>query len=124
VTYFTTDQLNQLQEGYTGVNAGYEHLLSEYLSLTLTNDAAYEYIRHGFVRRLGTLKRCIENVFSIYPPERSDKPSRDECVDLAIDLQSFIFNVFGSIDNLAWIWVREKQIRDKKGPLLKFEWVG
>jgi hypothetical protein len=78
VTYFTTDQPNQLQEGYTGVNAGYEHLLSEYLSLTLTNEAAYEYIRHGFVRRLGTLKRCIENVFSIYPPDRSDKPSRDE----------------------------------------------
>lgn len=124
MTYFTTDQLNQLQEGYTGVNAGYEHLLSEYLSLTLTNDAAYEYIRHGFVRRLGTLKRCIENVFSIYPPERSDKPSRDECVDLAINLQSFIFNVFGSIDNLAWIWVKEKQIRDKKGRPLRGQQVG
>jgi hypothetical protein len=32
-------------------------LLGEYLSLRLTGETAYEYSRHGFVRRLGTLKR-------------------------------------------------------------------
>src|SRR5882724_9650610 len=94
LSFFPPHQLAQLQEGYPEVNAAYERLLSKYLSLQLTNEAAYEYVRHGFVRRLGTLKRCIENVYSIYPPERSDKPSRDECVDLAINLQSFVFNVF------------------------------
>jgi hypothetical protein len=33
-------------------------MLGEYLSLRLTSEAAYEYARHGFDRRLGTLKRC------------------------------------------------------------------
>jgi hypothetical protein len=101
--YFKPDQLVELKEGYQTVNPAYERLMGEYLSLRLTNEAAYEYVRHGFVRRLGTLKRCIENVYSTYPPERSDKPPRDECLDLAINLQSFVFNVFGCIDNLAWI---------------------
>ncbi len=66
----------ELQYGYYAVNPAYERLLEEYLSLRLTNEAAYEHARHGFVRRLGTLKRCIENVYSTYLPERFDKPSR------------------------------------------------
>ena len=97
---------------------------SRYLSVTLMNQAALEYARHGFVRRLGTLKRCIENVYSIYPPERLDKPSRNECLDLAIKLQSFIFNVFGRIDNLAWVWVKEREIRDKRNRPLRGLQVG
>ena len=115
--FYAPHQLSELQEGCSTVNRAYERLLSEYLSLRLTNEDAYEYARHGFVRRIGTLKRCIENVYSIYPPERCDKPSRDECLDLAINLQSFVFNIFGALDNLAWIWVKEKLITDRGRPL-------
>jgi hypothetical protein len=122
--YYKPHQLEELQQGYSTVNPEYERLMDEYLSLRLTNEAAYEYVRHGFVRRLGTLKRCIENVYSIYPLERSDKPTRDECLDLGIHLQSFIFNVFGSIDNLAWIWVKEKQVHDNRGRPLRDRHVG
>jgi len=42
-----------------------------------------------------------ERLLDIPTRERFDKPSRNECLDLAINLQSFIFNVFGCIDNLA-----------------------
>jgi hypothetical protein len=98
--------------------------MDEYLPLRLTNGTACEYVRHGFVRRIGTLKRCIENVYSIYPPERSDKPSRDECLDMAINLQSFLFNVFGCVDNLAWIWVKEKPVNDSRGRPLRGQQVG
>jgi hypothetical protein len=122
--FYAPHQLAELQEGYFTVNPAYERLTYEYLSLRLTNEAAYEYVRHGFVRRLGILKRCIENVYSIYPPERADKPSRDECLDLAINLQSFLFNVFGCIDNLAWIWVKEKNVQDDRGRSLRDQQVG
>jgi hypothetical protein len=122
--FYAADQLAQLQEGYYSVNPGYERLLGEYLSLRLTIEDAYEYARHGFVRRLGTLKRCIENIYSLYPPERFHKLSRNECLDLAINLQSFMFNVFGCIDNLAWIWVKEKKIRDRQGRPLRDQQVG
>src|SRR5712691_6588941 len=123
-SFYTAEQLAQLQEGYYSVNPAYERLLGEYLSLALANEAAYEFVRHGFVRRLGTLKRCIENVYSVYLPERCDKPARNECLDLAINLQSFIFNVFGCIDNLAWVWVKEKDILDKRGRPLRSQRVG
>jgi hypothetical protein len=60
--FYAPHQLAELQDGYHAVNPAYERLLEDYLSLRLTNEAACEYARHGFVRRLGTLKRCIENV--------------------------------------------------------------
>ena len=122
--FYASHQLADLRQGYSTVNPAYERLMRQVLSLSLTNEAALEYARHGFLRRLGTLKRCIENVYSIYPPERSDKPSRDECLDLAINLQSFMFNVFGCIDNLAWVWVKEKNTRDKHGSPLRAQQVG
>jgi hypothetical protein len=56
--FYAPHQLAQLQEGYYAVNRTYEQLLGEYLSLRLSSEVAYEYARHGFVRRLGTLKRC------------------------------------------------------------------
>ena len=52
--------------------------------------------------------RCIEIVFERLPPKRDQIPTREERLDANIGLQAFVFNVFGSIDNLAWIWVSEK----------------
>jgi hypothetical protein len=122
--FYKPHQLADLRVGYRTVNPAYKRLMFGYLSLRLTNEAAQEYARHGFVRRLGTLKRCIENVYSTYPPERFDKPSRDECLDLGINLQSFLFNVFGCIDNLARVWVNEKQIKDDRGRPLRDQQIG
>lgn len=59
------------------------------------------------MRRLNTLLRCLQNVFMIIPLDRADIPSRNELTDTAINVQAFLFNVFGCIDNLAWVWVHE-----------------
>lgn len=94
-------------------------LLSEYLVFSTTHPASQEYILHGFVRRIGTLQRCIQNVFALYHPTRSDIPPRDTCVDLAINLQSFVFNVFGCLDNLARIWMIERNLTNPNGSALR-----
>jgi hypothetical protein len=36
----------------------------------------------------------------------------------------FDVNVFGSIDNLAWIWVQEKPVRHENGSPIPNSWVG
>jgi hypothetical protein len=63
-------------------------------------------------------------VFSLYPPSRSDIPSRETCVDLAINLQSFVFNIFGCLDNLAWIWVIEHNVTNANNRSLRDIQVG
>jgi hypothetical protein len=116
---FTPDQILQLRYAHLQVGQTYFRIMSSYLSFTTKNAKSREYISHGFLRRLSTLQRCIQNVYSIYPPERSDIPAREECVDLAINLQSFVFNVFGCIDNLAWVWASERQLTTEGGEPLR-----
>jgi hypothetical protein len=116
---FTGEQIELLQKGYGTVGQTYFKLMSKSMSVKCSNAKSHEYVLHGFLRRLGTLQRCIENVYSIYPPNRGDIPSRHECVDLAINLQSFVFNVFGCLDNLAWVWAIEKQVRTGAGKPLR-----
>ena len=124
-SFFDATQLDQLGEEYVKVHEKYERLLLKYLNLNLKNETAAEYCTHGFLRRLRTLKRCIENIYTICPPEKSDKFfNDDDRLDLSINLQSFMFNVFGCIDNLSWIWVNEKQLKNKGGHLLRGSAVG
>ncbi len=122
--FFSDDQVKELRHGYTEIEPRYRSLLDSYAFRQFGNQKATEYANHGFLRRIKTLKRCIENVFSLCPPEREEKLSKDELTDLAINLQSFIFNLFGSIDNLAWIWVSEKDIRDKNTLPLGAKYIG
>jgi hypothetical protein len=115
---FDATTLDQLGEEYVKVPEKYERLLLKYLNLNLKNKTAAEYCTHGFLRRLETLKRCIENIYTICPPEKSDTLSGDDRLDLTINLQSFMFNVSGCLDNLAWIWVYEKRLKNNKDRLL------
>jgi len=111
---FTEEQIKQLQDEFLKLNLSYEEILLKFNSWPLNNGEAREYALHGFTRRMKTLKRCIENIYSICPPDKPNKPTRDELTDLVINLQSFVFNVFGCIDNLAWIWVKETGFEYKR----------
>jgi hypothetical protein len=62
--------------------------------------------------------RCTRIVFDKLPPDRDDLPSEDDRTDSAIALQAFLFNLYGSIDNLAWIWVLEKGVTKTDGSKL------
>lgn len=120
--YFSEDKLEQLLRAYSEIDKKYQSLLEMYAFRPFRNEQAAEFARHGFMRRVKTLTRCIHNVYRICPPNRDKKLSTDELSDLAINLQSFVFNIFGCLENLAWVWVKEKDIRNSKGePLVDFQ---
>jgi hypothetical protein len=98
--------------------------VESYVYRNYNDERAREYAQHGFSRRLKTLERCIQNVFTILPLDRVDIPASDELTDVAINLQAFIFNMFGSIDNLAWIWVCETNLVTRDGSPIPKEWIG
>lgn len=101
--------------GHLAVATKCQSLVESYLSRNYKDSRAREYAVHGFSRRLKTLTQCIDNVFKILPPDRTELPSIDELFDAMINIQAFVFNLFGSIDNLAWIWVWEKPVRREDG---------
>jgi hypothetical protein len=105
--YYSDTALKMLADDYAAIDSKFNHLLENYITLTVKNRRAIEFARQGVPRRLKVMVRCITNVFDDIPPERTELPSRDELSDATINVQSFVFNVFGAIDNLAWVWVHE-----------------
>ena len=61
------------------------------------------------------MERCIHNVFQTLPPDDSDVPDAVNVIDGTINLQAFLFNTFGSIENLANIWVLEEGVERQDG---------
>jgi hypothetical protein len=122
--YFGYKALEELHEGHLAIAYKCQRLVDCYLSRDYKDSRAREYAVQGFSRRLKTLARCIDNVFRILPPDRADLPSMDELFDAMINIQAFVFNLFGSIDNLAWIWVQEKPVRKEDGSPIPNSWVG
>lgn len=82
------------------------------------NTKAGEHALHGYSRRLGTLFRAINLTFEWLPPELDAIPERDTVIDATIAIQSFVFNTFGCLDNLAWIFVCEKGVTKPDGTAL------
>lgn len=122
--YFSENDLQELEKEYQTVSGKYLRLVQAYLKRGYNDSRAREHAQHGFSRRLRTLVRCIENVFEILPPDRVDPPTMEELSDVNINLQTYTFNVFGSVDNLARIWVREKNITKKDGSTIRNTWIG
>lgn len=122
--YFTEGEVADLYEGLAEAAENYKELRERFVLRAFQNNGAREHADHGFARRLGNLYRCVERVFEILPPERTDIPERDETIDATLTIQAFVMNAFGCCENLAWIWVLEKDLRQPSGAALPQSWVG
>jgi hypothetical protein len=120
--YFSQQALKEMTEARRAIGGKYESLLMKYVTLPLKDVTAREYATQGFPRRFGVMAHCIHNVFTTLPPEKEDIPSKTQTLDATINIQAFLVNSFGCIDNLARIWVHEKPVRTARGkPLPKGE---
>lgn len=87
----------------------------------------YCFAYHGLIRRIGILNRCIENIFHVRDFSSDIIPSETELSDITINLQCFIINIYGVLENLAWVYAictnfqgnkHEKSFFSKKQNLL------
>lgn len=122
--YFSEDALKKIAASYATIDSRYRKLLFAYVCRTFANDKAKEYATQGFPRRLKILVRCVHQIFQLLPPESVDVPDSTIIADATINIQAFLFNVFGAIDNLAWVWVYEKSLKRSDGTPLPNAWVG
>ena len=87
----------------------------------------YSFAYHGIIRRIKILNRCIENIFHARDFSSDTIPSETELSDITINLQCFIINIYGVLENLAWVYaicidfqgsIHEKSFFSKKQKLL------
>jgi hypothetical protein len=120
--YYTDKDLTYIEEAYTNLISRRMKIQERCLTHSFGNDQAREFATHGFGRRLGTLVRCLHNTFGLLPPQSDAVPTSHETEDALIQIQAFIMNVFGCLDNLAWVWVLERNIPNaKKGTPLALD---
>lgn len=108
--YFDQENLKIIERSYSRIDGEYKDLLLKYTMFNFSSKEAEEYATQGLMRRIRTLDRCISNIFEITPPENMKLLADESRIDLSINLQSFVLNVFGSLDNIAWIWIKEKSL--------------
>jgi hypothetical protein len=124
MAYFSPENVATLNEGLEQIHGQSLNLRECYILRKYKSELAREYVTYGFCRRLIILVRAIDLVFEGLPPEREDVPGLDEVMDATIAIQSFVFNTFGCLDNLAWILRFEKDIKNEDGTELKYQQVG
>lgn len=98
-------------------------LTRDLFRIELRSVEAREMMQHGVSRRLADLKHAIERVFETIPPGK-EAPSQAEIRDASAFLQSFVINVFGAMDNLAWLWRLQADIRGRNGQPLHRSRIG
>lgn len=100
-----------------------DELLTSYLTYTAATERGGEFITHGLGRRLTTLKHAITRLFDILPPQATE-PSQVDIRDATIYLQSFVINVYGSLDNIARIWCLETTLKGSDGRPIRSGYIG
>ena len=111
--HYSADQISDLLLGELRSRQQLGELMLTCLTRVLpalTVLRAEEFLKHGIGRRLKLMRRCIEQVYEIYPPSRTTFLSWEELEDLQVYLQAFVINVAGILDNFAWVIVVERSL--------------
>ncbi len=112
--YYNQAEIDELKIEY---NAAYEKYLCLSDRIKYFQFAEYkakEYANHGLLRRLKYTWRSIERIFKFLPLDLEHLPDETVCNDTVIYHEAFFVNLYGCIDNLAWMLVYEKRLDDKE----------
>jgi hypothetical protein len=109
--YYSKEHLAGMREKLQTIGPKTDKLMLKFGAHRFTVDKGQEYATQGFLRRIQTFRRCIENVFRIVPPGTIKVPSRDRLHDAQINIQAAVVNTYGCVDNLAWVWVYERGLK-------------
>ncbi|AUC08906.1 hypothetical protein RE411_00910 [Agrobacterium pusense] len=112
---YSDDTLKEMAQNKRKWSSAANDLFLRFIDRNYKTDAASEYARHGFSRRVQALVHLTDRVFSIIPPNSQKSPSKEVRHDAEAFVQSFLVNVYGAIDNMARIWCVETDLRNLKG---------
>ncbi|MCG6205849.1 hypothetical protein LPW26_14450 [Rhodopseudomonas sp. HC1] len=116
--YFNQEAVDDLHNGLADLPRALLDLREAYAMREYKEGLAREHAQHGLCRRLATMVHSVQTVFQILPPDLDTIPERAAVMDATAAIQTFVINAFGCMENLAWIWVLEKDLRGRRGAKL------
>jgi hypothetical protein len=118
---YSTEQCEQFQKERRSLAKPKVELVFDLSDLAayLKNQRARVFLQQGVLRRLSIIERCVLKIYQIFPPDRTKFLSEDELDDIVINLRAFVVDVYGILDNLAWVCVLEGAMPDLEKNRLK-----
>jgi hypothetical protein len=120
---YDKENLERMLDAYGSIEERYLTLREDLVMREYRTARGREFAVRGFSRRLHTLSLTTQHVFELLPPEQEGVPERHVLDDVTIQVQAFVFNVFGAIDNLAWCWFFEKGLKRENGKDVPSSWI-
>ncbi len=120
---YTPENLDKIKQEFDLLSSKKNQLHRSILELEqkLKVNKSKEYLLHGALRRIGTITRCMENIFSIFPPSQNSILGSQKIEDVTINLHAFFINVSGILDNLALVFYYEKKLDIKRNDVCFFK---
>ncbi|AJD52414.1 hypothetical protein ABIE64_003449 [Thalassospira sp. MBR-102] len=113
--YFTQEHIDQLIEGFVEAREHLNACKERFIVHEFATREAREHAHHGLCRRLETLDHAVDRVYELLPPDIDDIPPRGDVKEATIHIQASISNIIGCLDNLAWIWINERNLKHRDG---------
>ena len=121
---FRPDQLIELTDEQAKICSKADKLVDRFISHNYLTETGSEHGIHGLCRRVGSISRCIENIYRLLPPAQVKIPDKDILHDAEMNIQAAVFHVYGALDNLAFVWAFERQVTGKNGQPLRNTQIG
>jgi hypothetical protein len=116
--YFSDEQLNDFENNRAKVIVDLQELQIKIVVAGESLDSSSrvrEHLLHGAARRVSVIKRCIENIFLLFPPDTRRPLDQNKLTDVQINLHSFLINLYGLYDNWAWAYVLHHNLEQDIG---------
>ena len=115
--HYSPELAKSLVRDYAVVEDELQYLLLDAVRAgdATTSQRAREHLVQGAGRRLKTIRRCLHNVFKLFPPGSQVPIQADLIEDTQISLHAFVINIYGLFENLAWSFVLHHDLETKIG---------
>ena len=81
----------------------------------ITAGHAHLHLTQGVGRRIGILKKTLEEIFRLFPPQRTETLDREDLTTVQIHLHAFVINLSGVFDNWAWAYLLRHGLVERVG---------
>lgn len=104
---YSEEQLHQLQRDFLLQRTRLSDLLVNVGHKSFDTEQALRFSRYGLGRRIKLVQEAFRGIFNSTPPNTVTVPEVNSLTTTSIFLQALISNIYGCLDNIAWIWFHQ-----------------
>jgi len=104
---YTPEQWQLFEKAHSSLILALGELIEQHLvqAQPFPDNGVREYLVYGAARRLAVLRRCLVQIFELFPLEQERPLPLGTLADVQINLHAFVINLSGIFDNWAWAYV-------------------